>query len=566
MPQIADRLDLRISKEQDERDRLNLLPTRILKTYGKVTSPELLLEDHPMQVFLGGKYACRLENEADGECAAVLLDFGREYHGTLLLTVAEVRSLRGRVRLRVRYGESVMEALAQLGHKNAGNDHAVRDRVCDVGMLGTIETGESAFRFALIRLEEAQASVDIQTLQLCLIFRDLPWLGSFSCDDPLLQEIWQTAAWTVQLNMQNYIWDGAKRDRLVWQGDLYTEMLTIEDVFGAVDIVPKTMDFLREHTVADSWINGYSSYSLWYIIEQAEWYRFTGDRDYLHRQRDFLISQLALALAQVDESGAERLPAFRFLDWQNLEDEAATHAGLQALLLMALRDGAYLMDQLGETARVAACRCMAGRVRMHVPDCGQSKQAAALMALSGLGDAKSLHEQVIRPGGAHGYSTFMGYYILAAKARAGDWQGALQDLRDYWGGMLQMGATSFWEDFQLEWMENAGRIDEIVPEGKEDIHGDRGAFCYAGFRHSLCHGWASGPVPFLTRYILGVRRGEPGGKSLVLQPQLGDLTWVRGSVPTAQGVVHVSHARMPDGSVKTEYDAPAGIQVTLAPV
>ena len=53
-----------------------------------------------------------------------------------------------------------------------------------------------------------------------LIIRDIPYLGSFTCDDPLLNNIWKTAAWTVHLNMQNYLWDGIKRDRLAWQGDL----------------------------------------------------------------------------------------------------------------------------------------------------------------------------------------------------------------------------------------------------------------------------------------------------------------------------------------------------------
>ena len=109
---------------------------------------------------------------------------------------------------------------------------------------------------------------------------------------------------------------------------------------------------------------------------------------------------------------------------------------------------------------------------------------------------------------------------------ADDWQGALDAIRQYWGGMLKMGATSFWEDFNLEWMENAAPIDELVPEGKVDIHGDWGAYCYIKFRHSLCHGWASGPCPFMTHYILGIRIEEAGCKKLRIDPQLGDLALV----------------------------------------
>ena len=40
-------------------------------------------------------------------------------------------------------------------------------------------------------------------------------------------------------------------------------------------VVPETLDFLRDRTSSDQWINGYSSYSFWWIIIQAEWYRYT---------------------------------------------------------------------------------------------------------------------------------------------------------------------------------------------------------------------------------------------------------------------------------------------------
>ena len=530
---------------------------------GKVTNAEYLLDDHPVQVFLGRKGVCRLENGPEGEKAAILLDFGREFHGNLRLTAAEISGEAKRAGVRIRFGESVMEALASLGHKNASNDHALRDKIYNVGFLSTTETNESGFRFALIELEDRNAMVELQAVHLCFIFRDIPYLGSFACSDPRLDEIWKTAAYTVHLNMQQYIWDGIKRDRLVWQGDLHTEILTIENAFGFNPVVPKTLDFLRDGTPEGDWVNGYSSYSLWRIIEQAEWYRFTGDREYLDRQRAFIKAQLTLAMAHVDEDGCERLPEFRFLDWPNLENKPATHAGLQSLMKLALTEGAGLMDILGEAEQAERCRSVAKRMERHIPDCAGSKQAAAMLILSGLGDAAKLNREVLAPGGARGYSTFMGYYLLAAKAKAGDWQGALDDLRAYWGGMLDMCATTFWEDFNLDWMKNAGRIDEVVPEGKIDIHGDYGAFCYQGFRHSLCHGWSSGPVPFLTRHILGVTILEPGCRRLSVEPHLGNLERVRGDYPTPLGVVHISHTRQPNGSIKTEYTAPEGVEIVL---
>lgn len=85
--------------------------------------------------------------------------------------------------------------------------------------------------------------------------------------------------------------------------------------------------------------------------------------------------------------------------------------------------------------------------------------------------------------------------MLEAMARAGRCDEAMQIIRRFWGGMLDLGATTFWEDFNLDWTADAAGIDDFVPKGKKDIHGDFGEYCYPGFRHSLCHGWASVPHP-----------------------------------------------------------------------
>ena len=563
MTYLKDILAENRSAYQDPRARMYLVPDRILQKKGNVTDDELLLTDHPFQPFIGKAPSCVMSNEGDGEKAMLLLDFGRELHGLVRLSVNEISPEGTRACVRLCFGESAMEALSQIGQKNATNDHAVRDHVYDIGMLSTLETNESGFRFVCVQLETADCAVQLHSLQACLIYRDVPYLGTFECSDPLLNTIWNTAAYTVHLNMQDYLWDGIKRDRLAWQGDMHTEVMTISHVFGDNPVVPETLDFLRDRTPDDEFVNGYSSYSLWWIILQAEWYSYTGNLAYLTEQKDFLEAQVMLAIKHIDENGRETLPEFRFLDWKNRDNEEATHAGLQSLMVLAFSKAAELLQLLGNEPLSNLCNDTVRKMKTHVPNCGNSKQAAALLVLSGLGDACRLNRTVLSPGGASGWSTFMGYYLLAAKAQAGDTNGALRDLRSYWGGMLQMGATTFWEDFGLDWMENAARIDEIVPDGKKDIHGDYGAFCYKGYRHSLCHGWSSGPVPFLARHVLGIRIASPGCRKLLIEPHLGNLAWAKGTFPTPYGVVSVSHETGADGLVHTTYDAPEGVEILL---
>ena len=268
---------------------------------------------------------------------------------------------------------------------------------------------------------------------------------------------------------------------------------------------------------------------------------------------------MASLAALVDEDGVEHMPNMRFIDWPTNDDDVAKHAGLQGLLKIALDNGAYLLRELGEDEAAAACEVTAERMKQHTPAPTMAKQAAALLSLSGLVDPKEINETVLVPGGGYGYSTFYGYYILAAKALAGDHAGALRDMKEYWGGMLDMGATTFWEDFDLNWMKNAGRIDEVVPEGMVDIHGDYGNYCYVKFRHSLCHGWASGPCPYLSNYVLGVKNLAPG--KYEVKPDLAWLDWAKGSYPTPKGQIKVWAFKDTEGKTVVNIEAPAGIEI-----
>ncbi len=73
------------------------------------------------------------------------------------------------------------------------------------------------------------------------------------------------------------------------------------------------------------------------------------------------------------------------------------------------------------------------------------KQAAALMAIAGLMDAETASRDFLLPGGPKGFSTFYGYYMLEALAKAGHYEEAMDIISRFWGGMLDMGATTFWD-------------------------------------------------------------------------------------------------------------------------
>ncbi|MBT3290220.1 MAG: alpha-L-rhamnosidase [Victivallales bacterium] len=551
----------RIQRDATVRDFVT--PSRILwQSSGdgvEIADADVLLGPSTRQPATVKVGLCTLTSSPE-QTASLLFDFGIEMQGGLQLVMGMFAG-KEPAQFRVRFGESASEAMSDIGGEaGATNDHATRDLAIAAPWLGSIEVGNTGFRFVRIDLLDRDRPILLKEVNAISSYRDLPYLGSFRCSDERLNRIWQTGAYTVHLNMQHYLWDGIKRDRLVWIGDMHPETLTVCSVFGECDVVPRSLDYARDTFPLPGWMNGISSYSIWWVIIHHEWYRSHGNLDYLQEQRDYLVPLLHQLMEKIGESNEEQLDG-RFLDWPSSGDEQAIHAGLQALMVMAMDAGADLCETLGDLDMAEACRTAAGRLRQHRPDPGNSKQAAALLALSGLAPAEQMNREVLAQDGAQRMSTFYGIYILQAMARAGNHQGAIDCIREYWGGMLDLGATTFWEDFDINWLDGAARIDELVPEGKIDVHASYGAHCYKGLRHSLCHGWASGPTSWLIEQVLGIQVLEPGCAKIRFNPNLADLEWAEGTLPTPHGVVTIRHQKLREGRMRSVFTAPPGVQI-----
>lgn len=544
-----------------------LAPTRIVwlsdSTGNHIQHPEHLLGDFAGQVSTADPNNVLMRTDHDGT-ASILLDFGREINGGVRI-YSGMRANSAPALLRVRFGESVTEAMADPADKNsngktAKNEHSLRDVTVHSPWLGWIRVGDTGFRFVRIDLLDPHMDYLLRYIEGVEVIDDAPVVGSFECSDPRLTEIWNTGARTVQLCMQDYLWDGIKRDRLVWLGDIHPEIVAANAVFGEHPTTYKSLDFGRKDAPLPNWMNGYSAYSLWWLIAQRDLMLHHGNMDNFNNNRDYIVGLTKQVADIVDEEGKEHLTGVRFLDWPTADNAKVIDSGLHSLIIMAMN----AMHELGEMTGDAELSTEANKAlsrinKTTVEDLGNS-QAAALRVLAGQTDDAVNSADVIVNNGPDDFSTFYGYYMLEALAKAGKYAEAQDIMSKYWGAMLDLGATSFWEDFTYGDAAKAGRIDEIVPKGKYDIHADGGKYCYVGLRLSMCHGWAAGPTPWLTKYALGVYPVKKGSKTVVIDPKPGDLTWAKGTYPTPYGPVKVEWKKV-NGKIKATYSAPKGVTV-----
>ena len=425
---------------RDERARRYVPSSRVV-AYENVVESEAVLCNFETQVSPWGNLNRESIIKPGGW---ILLDYGVELHGGIRLLS------RNRGKVRVRFGESVSEAMQE-----PNQDHAIHDTVIEVPQNGMIEYGNTAFRFVRIDSVENENYLIFQNILAVSLLLELDWVGSFESSDERLNKIWQTGAYTVQLNMQDYIYDGAKRDRLPWMGDLNPEIRTILSVFSDTSLVKKTLDYIRESAPLPGWMNNIPSYSCWFVISHWEYYWHTGDLNYLAEQKDYIDLLLRNFAEFVGENGAEMLPERRFLDWPNNGNVSGLHAGLHGLLFWTFKCGERILNALGMDASL--CQSVMKRMSKYVPDCGDCKAAAAMLTLSGIAD----RSDVLINDPFHDMSTFYGSYMICAQPT----DVALEVIRKYWGGMLDYGATTFWEDFDLNWIKNATLITELPETG-----------------------------------------------------------------------------------------------------
>lgn len=543
--------------------RVFVTPVRVVwKSEAGVSGEQFLLQKRPLQTELGTENTCEMLSTGSNT-ASIILDFGKELQGGLQLVMGQSVPHGTPFRVRLRFGESVSETCSDTineGERNtATNDHAMRDFEQTVTDWGRLEIGNTGFRFLRIDLLTKDVAIHIKNASAIYEFRDIPELGSFRSSDERLNEIWKVGAHTVHLNMQDYLWDGIKRDRLIWFGDMHPEVATIMAVYGMNEVVPESMDLGIVQFPLPHWLNNMSAYSLWYLIIHHDWYMHGGDRDFLDRHWDYIRGVIDQVSSRVDENGVESLADARFLDWPSSPNVEGVESGFRALICWSMTEAAELCRMVGDEAYARKCDDVRARMMKKVKDPAGLKQAAALMSIAGI--PYDGLDTLVAKGGPEGFSTFYGYYMLQALAQAGRYEEAMDVIRCFWGGMLDVGATSFWEDFDLSWTKNAFRIDEMPVEGKVDIHGDYGAYCYKGFRHSLCHGWASGPTAWLSEHVLGVKVLEPGCRKVSIEPHLGTLEWVEGTYPTPYGVIKIRHERGADGKVHSVVKAPKEVKI-----
>lgn len=474
------------------------LPKKILYFEGDIQNLDSLLGEKDDQINVSEDDTFSIKGKG-----FIVLDFGKELCGGIRILTHFVKVPEELYKVRIRFGESVSEAFSEIGEKSSTNNHALRDLEISLPALSDQSFGDTGFRFVRIDFLDENTTCSIKQIYAKEFYRKLPVKQTFKSEDKLVNQIYKTCVRTLDLNIQNRIWDGIKRDRLVWIGDMEIEIKSILYLHGLIPDIEQSLFTAEQSNKLPGWMNGIPSYSTWYLLILNDIYNYSKDRDFIFRHLEYankVIEQISHAFNDKGEFGYEYVKEcpsdFYFFDWPSSEEPLEDKKGACLnLLKYVLSKVKSMFEEL--KIETSTLDMILSKINKNI---GVLPKNKAFLAFYHLINKDEESYKLLIKDLPRGMSTFMSYYVLKAVAE-NDKDLALKIMKEYYGAMLQKGATSFWEDFNIDWVKNSSRIDKLPSKGQLDIHGDFGAYCYKGFRHSLCHGWSVGPIAILFEYF-----------------------------------------------------------------
>jgi alpha-L-rhamnosidase len=465
---------------------------------------------------------------------SLFLDFGRQTFGYIRL-----HDIEGAGKARLVYGESREEA-QDFEHCETFDEIVLSD---NEDQEFTVQHSR-AMRYVRITWEE---NVSIGRASLLYEFLPIEYRGSFRCSNDTMNRIWDIAAYTLHLNTREFFLDGLKRDRWVWSGDAYQSYLMNYYLFFDLPVTRRTIVALRGKDPVEHHLNTILDYSLYWFMGLEDYYRYTGDLEFIREQYGQMIGLMEYCLSRTNDNGMLEGQSgdWVFVDWADMEKEGELSFE-QMLFCLSLETVSRFAELLGDEETTDTYRAMAVKLRKDVQDTFWDEEQEAFIhrRINGVIDPfvtkhpnilallygflspekkEAIKRQVILNPAVPAITTpYMRFYELAAMCEIGEHSFVLEEMLRYWGGMLNLGATSFWEEYDP----HATLPEQYAMYGRK-------------YGKSLCHAWGASPLYLTGKYFLGVTPGKPGYQEILIHPCLGGLDWMEGKVPVPEGEVMV---------------------------
>ncbi len=464
-----------------------------------------------------------------------LIDFGKETFGFIKL-----HGIKGKGNINLYYGESKNEALSEKGAVTID-----KLQIASAAKKDSVMPLSKAFRYVNMVTE---GTITVDSVSMLYEYADVKKRGGFRCSDNEINRIYDVAEYTFHLNTREFFIDGIKRDRWVWSGDAYQSYLMNYYLYFDKETVSRTMLALRGKDPVTGHINTIMDYTFYWFLGIYDYYLYTGDKTFITQFYPRMQSLMEYCLGRRNKDGLmEGMSGdWIFIDWADKLSKKGEVSFEQLLLCRSMETMALCAAIANEKSDVTKYKQLASELKSKLFSIywNENKQALVHSRVDGKQTENvtryanmfsiffnyftpqqkdAVKKSVLLNNNIQKITTpYMRFYELEALCAMGEQSYVLKEMKDYWGGMLQLGATSFWEEYNP----TKKGAEHYAMYGRE-------------FGKSLCHAWGASPIYLLGKYYLGVSPTTPGYETYSIQPSLGGLEWMEGKVPTPAGDIEV---------------------------
>lgn len=463
------------------------------------------------------------------QMGSVVVDFGRHLVGNVSFKLKDIGSMQDAVlRFKVTFGEVPGDLGLPVEPFTGGLSRGwLQDFVCDVGYDGTF-TFNRRISARYMKIEAVGTS---QYSDFC--FDHITFAATTSAGTSkakladttpqIFRDIVRVSENTLRSCMQTMFEDGPKRDQRLWMGDLYLQALANTASFQNYGLTRRCLYLLAglanpdnglvysnlvDYPVPHGQHSFFVDYALSYVLTLADYLDATGDTATANDLWPVAKRQVDAVLQQaIDKNSLYANTGYQFegvegsivfFDWAPVSLD--THAAIQGCVANALDRLCRMGEKLGRKDEIKTYPATLKRLRaaghkaywdrkaktvVSGPGRQRSYTATSWAIIGGLLSAKEGRQAIesimadmtaIKPG-----TPYANHFLVEAMLKCGMNDEARRYVDYYWGGMVRLGADTFWEYY--------------VP--------DNHLFSsYEGYTllNSYCHAWSCTPVYFIVNY------------------------------------------------------------------
>lgn len=454
-----------------------------------------------------------------------------------------------------------------------GLNNSVR-YICKEGWQSYRCMARMGMRYAMLTFRDCREEVLIRDFRINYATYAPGNFGGFTCDDYLLNRIFEMCRHTHQLCMEDSFTDCPTYEQAFWIGDAGISAVTCAYLFGDYDLIKRSIQLSAEARANTPLLNALTptdwntSIPMWtmnWIISIFQYGKISGDTGIFPEMYGVVKETLKYYAGFIQEDGGFLINAWNMMDWADMDiHNYGVVTGQQAVLAYCYGLAAAYAEKskfeedaaFFESCQIKLLLYMETKLWDHnknmyrdgfSPEYGMSRtfsiQTHILMLLyDGILDVEKKHivenyitdppVDMIQAG-----SPFMLYYQYECLAKKGRMQEIMDDIKTRWGEMLKYDSTTCWEVFP--------------------------GFYEVSRTRSYCHSWSASPAYFFIKYALGVQMLEDGFKKVEIVEPSWDMKWCRGDVPTPHGAIHIEWIRE-EGRRECRVRVPREIEVVFA--